>query len=89
MQGQHFSCWKDPIEGVCAELGLRVKLIPHSVVQRIQDPIDTAGRAYVKHLLAPKNATEKLDQFQEDELLFIRPDWRELPPQASFDDFRR
>lgn len=87
MRGKPFSCWKNPIEGECAQLGLRVALIPHSVVQRIHDPIDTNGRVCVKHLLTPKKAGEKLDRLRREGLLFIREDWRELPPQASFKDY--
>lgn len=88
MRDTAFSCWKRPLTGTAPGLGLSVRLVPHSVVQRIRDPLDLDGRICVSHPLSPKVAGEKLDLFRDSGLLFIREDWRSLPGDAPLDAYR-
>lgn len=86
--GHSFSCWKTSRVGKSEEFGLEVELIPHGLVQRIHDPVGAPRKICVQHPLAPKEAGEKLDLFRKMGLLYIREDWRGVPPGAGMDAYR-
>ena len=87
VRGQSFNCWKEPVQGYCQELDLTISLIPHSVVQRTEDPSDTMDRVCVKHPLAAKDPRDKLEELGRQGLLAVRQDWYDLPSSAVFADY--
>lgn len=68
-QDAKFSCWSQPLDGICDELGLRIRLLAHKDVMRVHDPI--AEDPFVYHPLSPKDAGEKMEMFENLGLRFI------------------
>ena len=52
-----------------------------------EDPMDTKGQVCAKHPLSAKNPRDKLNEFAEQGLLTVRPDWSDQPITAVFEDY--
>lgn len=87
MRGLRFSCWKSALHGLAEGGDLSARLVPHRIVQRIQDPIDLDGDVHVSHPLSPKSAPKKLELFEKMGLRFIREDWQSVPNDAPYEAY--